>query len=182
MGFSKSVYYTPRRREPIQNQLIYRIKRTNDGRAIRFLADAVWQSAERMLREAAVDRDALLLTYLPRGRRAKLFSGIDQAELLARELGRIADLPVKTLLLRQRGADREQKRLSHTARLQNAKQSFLPNTEESCRGKVVLLVDDLVTTGAGMSVCAKLLRHMGAKAVFCAAVAADSCLKDQPQP
>ncbi len=178
-GFCKVVYYTPRRRQPVQNKLIYRIKEQNDGRAFTFLAEEIWQSAEAMLRRDAVPPGDVVITYLPRGRRAKLIRGIDQARRLAEALSCVSGLPVQALIKRTRGANREQKQLSHASRLENAKQSFAPTGRVSLRGRTVLLVDDLVTTGAGMSVCTRLLRRMGAKAVYCAAVAADAVHKDQ---
>ncbi len=177
-GLCKSVYYAPQKREPVQNKLIYRIKHQKDGRALYFLASELLRSMERIMEEDGVDRDHVLITYLPRGRMTRLKVGTDQALCLAREISRQSGLHFQTLLARTRKHGREQKRLTRAARLQNAERSFCPLPGGACKGYTVFLVDDLVTTGAGMSVCTKLLRSMGAKQVYGVAVAADEINKD----
>ena len=41
------------------------------------------------------------------------------------------------------------------------------------RGRIVVLIDDVVTTGASMSACAQLLYECGAKNILCIAIASD---------
>ena len=57
--------------------------------------------------------------------------------------------------------------------MKNAQASFFLENEEQICGKCVLLVDDLVTTGAGMSAATKLCRRAGATRVYAISVASD---------
>lgn len=96
--------------------------------------------------------------------------GYDQAQLLAREVGERLGLPVvRTLDKRDRPA---QSGISGEAqRRANLLGAYTALCPGAFRGKTVLLVDDVVTTGATLSECAKTLRLAGAEQVVCAALA-----------
>ncbi|MBQ7335586.1 MAG: hypothetical protein IJW92_03840 [Clostridia bacterium] len=182
-GFCKLVYYSPRKSDPVQNRLIYYIKRNADRQTPRFLADELVPSVYSGLQEIGVNRDEVadfvLVTYLPRGGRSRLQYGTDQAKELARTLSERLGAPMRCLIRRRRGADREQKRLSPERRLENAKHSFLAARDADCNGKVVLLVDDVVTTGASMAACTRILRKLGASYVLGVAVASDEVNRER---
>ena len=96
--------------------------------------------------------------------------GYDQGELLAREVGKHLGLPVVRTL---RKADRPaQSGLKGAAeRRANLLGAYPALAPEAFRDKMVLLVDDVVTSGATFSECAGTLRTAGAKAVLCATLA-----------
>lgn len=100
--------------------------------------------------------------------------------LLARRLGQVLDIPVQPVLHPTR-ALRPQKQLSRQERLQNTKDAYaaLPGTDLT--GKRVLLVDDIITTGATASACALALAQAGAADVFAACIAADEELPKEKQ-
>ena len=90
--------------------------------------------------------------------------------LLAQRLGAVLGIPVEQpLYLKRKGAP--QKSLDRAARQRNARESFacLPGVDLS--GKRVLLVDDIITTGATVSACALALLEAGAEDVTAAALA-----------
>ncbi len=96
--------------------------------------------------------------------------GYDQARLLALEVGEALELPVLRTLDKedrpaQSGLEGEAERRA------NLLGAYTAHAPEGFRGKRILLVDDVLTTGATLSECAGTLLRSGAEAVFGAALA-----------
>ena len=176
-SFRKLVYYVPSHRTLVQNRLIYLIKRKHHDRAYAFLAARLAKTAEDIIEQESLDREDVIITYLPRTRKAHLQNGIDQAAELARRVAEICSLEAKPFLCRTRGGA-EQKMLTPTERIRNARGSIGLRRDAECRNKVVFLIDDIVTTGNGMARCTKLLRHAKCRAVYALAVASNVYNKD----
>ena len=91
------------------------------------------------------------------------------AQGLAERLGRRCEC---SALRRRRGLLlRRQAGLSEEERRENAKDSFAVRRPASVRGRTVLVVDDIMTTGATLSDCARALKEAGAWRVWCQALA-----------
>lgn len=96
--------------------------------------------------------------------------GYDQAELLAREVGKRLGLPVfRTLDKADRPAQSGLE--GEAARRANLLGAYTALAPERFAGKTILLIDDVVTTGATLAECAKTLRLAGAAEVVCATLA-----------
>lgn len=175
--FRKSVYYVPSKRTLVQNRLIYLIKRKHHDRAYDFLAQRLSKIAEELIAQNDLQRADIIITYLPRTRRAYLQNGIDQAAELAKRVAQNCSLEMKPLLYRTRRGE-EQKKLTPIERIRNARGSIDLRKSADCRDKVVFLIDDIVTTGNGMARCTKLLRHAGCRTVYALAIASDVYNKD----
>ncbi len=91
--------------------------------------------------------------------------GFNQSEALAREIARRWDVPFAHTLKRRMLA-RRQSELHAGERWENARRTYVARDDAGVSGKTVLLVDDIVTTGATVSVCAGLLRESGAARVW----------------
>lgn len=119
-------------------------------------------------REEAYD----LITWVPISRWRKLRRGYDQVELLAQavcaELGRE---PVRTLR-KIRHNPPQSGIVGQAHRRANVLGVYSAVEPERFKGKRILLLDDIITTGATVSECARVLLTAGAKEVYCAAVAA----------
>lgn len=91
--------------------------------------------------------------------------------LLARRLGILFQIPVETPLETVPGSA-PQKSMSRMERMQNAQKAYRCRSGADLSGKRVLLVDDIITTGATASACALALLKAGAVDVTVAAIAA----------
>lgn len=128
--------------------------------------------AMRLVREEMADFD--VMTWVPIGWLRRWERGYDQVELVAEVVGReLAVQPVK--LLKKVRSNRRQSGLdSFEARKANVLGAYQAVSLEWVKGKRILLLDDILTTGATMSECARVLLTAGAKEVKGAVVAAAS--------
>lgn len=105
-----------------------------------------------------------VIAYIPRSKRKIRRYGFDQARELADNISRLSGIPLSPLLKRRREAH-EQKGLTQKERQANLKGAF--SLTAPATGLRVILVDDVVTTGAGMAEATRLLRSGGAEQVLC---------------
>jgi len=96
--------------------------------------------------------------------------GFNQSELLAREIGRRASVPVRNLVRRVK-ATTPQAGLTNAKRRANVSGAFRVRRGADVRGLRVVLVDDVMTTGATASACARVLKQAGAARVVLLTVA-----------
>ncbi len=89
----------------------------------------------------------------------------NQAERLARRLGRAVNLPVEAHLLQRVKATRSQTLLSRAERAANVRQAFAVRRGMGLQGERVVVVDDVLTTGATTNACAEALLDGGAGSV-----------------
>lgn len=129
---------------------------------VRGLRGAAGPLIEAMLRSARSGRlDADTVTWVPARRKDKAARGFDHAELLARGVAEGLGLPA-TPLLGRRGHQLDQVGLDREHRLTNLAKAF--EAADPVSG-TVLLVDDLVTTGATAACCAGALSAAGAERI-----------------
>ena len=112
------------------------------------------------------------LTWIPVSRLRKLRRGYDQVELIAAAVGR--ELGMKPVpLLKKVRHNRPQSGISDAAkRRANVLGAYREIDRQAIAGKRILLLDDILTTGATAGECARVLLTCGAKEVHCAAIAA----------
>ena len=95
----------------------------------------------------------------------------NQAERLARHLGQALGVPVESRWIKRTEPTAQQARLSREERLDNIKRAFAPVEGRKIKGANVIVVDDVLTTGATTSAVAGVLKRMGAATVHVRAVA-----------
>ncbi len=111
------------------------------------------------------------ITWVPLSRRRLRKRGYDQAELLAKGIGKRLGLPPVRLLKKRRDTPPQSKTGSAEKRRANIAGAYTCLRPEQVAGKRVLLVDDIVTTGATLSEAAGMLKKAGAVEVLAATVA-----------
>ncbi len=98
--------------------------------------------------------------------------GYNHAGLIAEALSDNLGVPVKNDALVKRSSFAAQHTLSSEMRKINAGRLYVPGNPEDIAGKIIILCDDVMTTGATMNECAEILTEMGAAAVIAAVAAA----------
>lgn len=112
-----------------------------------------------------------LITWTPLSHEHYRERGFDQAELLARSLGRELELPVEGTLVKIRNTARQSALTEKAQRKANAKGAYRVKENISLKGKYILLVDDVVTTKSTLEECARMLCVAGAEKIWCVTLA-----------
>lgn len=112
-----------------------------------------------------------LVTWVPLSRRRLRERGYDQARLLAKATAKELGLPLTPTLHKQRNTQPQSRTGDAAKRRANITGAYRMKRGADVTGKRVLLIDDVVTTGATLSECARVLGKAGAEQVVCATVA-----------
>lgn len=94
-----------------------------------------------------------------------LWRKYNQSSLLAKELSSLTGIPTNNFILRKTRRTKPQTECSGAIRLKNLKNAFVIKNANLIRGKRVLLIDDVLTTGATLKECSLALKRAGAKSV-----------------
>lgn len=113
-----------------------------------------------------------LITWVPVSKRRQFRRGYDQTKLIAVSAAQELQLPAAALLHKSRHTKPQSRLIDPSHRRANVLGAFTVTDPKAIAGKRILLLDDIITTGATASECAKVLLSAGAKEVYCAAVAA----------
>jgi ComF family protein len=128
-----------------------------------FVASALGEHAD-------IWRDGILVP-VPLHARRRRERGFNQAEALASELGRLIGRPVEKRALRRVADIPPQTTMGKDDRRRNVRGAFRVARPERVRGRIVVLVDDVFTTGSTLGECARELRRAGAADVRALTVA-----------
>lgn len=112
-----------------------------------------------------------ILTFVPISPLRKLTRGYDQVELLANAVGAELGITPCRTLRKIRNTPPQSGIKDPARRRANVLGAYVPVSPQQLRGKKILLLDDVITTGATASECARVLLTAGAKEVYCAALA-----------
>ena len=131
-----------------------------------YVADKMGQLLYQQFAHYPELAEADLIIPVPLHPKKKRARGYNQSELLARAFSRCTGLALDTLALQRTRDTVSQTKLGRQGRLENMVGAFTCSHPESVKGKIVLLIDDVATTGATLEGCAVALRQAGAKRVF----------------
>ncbi len=112
-----------------------------------------------------------VLVAIPMHWTRHFFRKTNSPESIARSLGKTLDIPYRRWILRQCRRTAAQSQLPPKQRIQNVRDAFRARFARQIRGRRVLLVDDVLTTGATCNEAAKILKQAGAAMVAVAVVA-----------
>jgi ComF family protein len=114
----------------------------------------------------------LTLCPIPLSKERLRWRGFNQSEIIARELSRHFSWPVTPLLQRIKNT-KTQKDLTRAERFTNIARSFTLADGQAITNKNIILIDDVITTGATLLEAVKVLKSAGASQVWCLTLARD---------
>jgi ComF family protein len=153
--------------EGLLRALVLRMKHSAGELTAEFLGEAWAEHRGAQVRELGVQ----LVIPVPLHWRRRWFRGYNQSEAIARGLARHLKLPCCPRWLRRVRPTEQQTRQTPAGRWQNVKGAFRSRPRSGLRGKTVLLVDDVLTTGSTCSEAAAALRSAGAARVIAGVLA-----------
>lgn len=154
--------YTACYYEGIVRDGIIRLKSQNGLNAAELFADVLSKK---------ITGDKLKIDWIvpvPMSRKKKIQRGYNQAEELAKYISKQIRVPVSATILNKFDEPIEQHSLNAKERSEHVKTLFTSKTSIHLTGKNILLCDDVITTGSTLNECSKILKKIGANAIYLA--------------
>lgn len=151
--------------DEVMRRSIAMFKYHNRREYAKFYAREMYRCQKRFLQSCAPE----VILPVPVHKMKKRQRGFNQAELVAKELGKLIGVPVDTEYLIRKEKTAPQKELTRLQRKKNLKNAFAIGKT----GKIyerVLLVDDIYTTGATIDAISEILRKNQSKIIFFLAI------------
>lgn len=159
-GFADSVFALFSYHDKTARKLVLALKNEGHG----FILDGMMPYFEKALPKMPSLADVDAITFCPRSPRRARFFGFDQARLLAERLSPLLNMPFRPLLSRSIFSVVQHHTGRTERRFRNVKGKFF--AREKLNGESILLIDDVVTSGATVSAAAQALKNAGAMHVY----------------
>lgn len=171
-------------RHPPVKKALWALKYERKKTLARIFALALYDKMAEELGDTATLQNftSILLIPIPLSPKRKRERGFNQSELLCREISDIhkerqgedenVSLTLETnVLIKQRDTEHQARIRDKGTRLRNITGSFTAINIDRVQGRNVILIDDILTTGATLSEAKKILRNSGAKKVIAFTIA-----------
>lgn len=163
-GAASVLYFS---KEGKAKQLLQRIK--YEGR--RDIGIETGKLMGHYLKQSLIIKNIDLIVPIPLHPGKKAKRGFNQCDLLARGLSEVTEVPVGyNVVIRSRN-NPSQTKLSRENRFQNSQSLFKVIKPEKIKGKSILLLDDVITTGATLESCGKELLEAGCANLYVSTLA-----------
>lgn len=163
-------------RETVGKKSILAMKKRNCAALFHFFGEALAKTLRERLAESDKRAERILVTYLPRSAKGVNEYGFDQSRLLAKQVARELSADFACVFKRKRVFfSQEQKHLSASERRENMKSAFCLSQKDMlslAQYDLVVIVDDVLTTGASLAGCISLLDKEQRGKVVCLTVGA----------
>lgn len=155
--------YNQREENLAANSIVYSLKRDNRRDVLKLCTHLLTGAITNTIGKC----DNFIITNVPRRKSAIIQYGIDHSALLAKSVAKALGAEYKSILKSK--AKKAQKNLRGDERIANIEFKIRKNLD--LKGRKVIIVDDVVTSGASMGFAASLIRSLGTKDISGAALA-----------
>lgn len=129
--------------------------------------------------EKAYDLDEIeIITYVPMHKNEQKERGFNQSELLAKGVSKLLGIPCRTLLEKHKENKRQHECPTRAQRRNNVKNVYRICDNENIKGKTILIIDDILTTGITLGECAYTLERFTHSKILCATFCARNNLNE----
>ncbi|WP_282055692.1 ComF family protein [Clostridium botulinum] len=143
----------------VMMELILNLKYKGDFKSGEVIANLMCKK----VKEVNINTD--IITFVPSSKKSYKKRGYNQSEYLAKIISKNINVPIAHCLKKHMNT-RDQIGLNGLERWLNVEDSFKVYNEKCIKNKKVLLIDDVLTTGATSFYCANELKKRGAKEIF----------------
>lgn len=165
LGFAVACFYF--RQDSKVQSLIHQLKYHNRPETGLWLGKHYGRRIKEYIRMNSPE----LIVPVPLHRKRQKERGYNQSECIARGLSELTDIPVDITVLQRSSYTDTQTRKSRFLRFENMKDVFSVPETGKVAGKHVLIVDDVITTGATIEACALKLLESGVAKISIASIA-----------
>ena len=170
-NFVKLINYSVTRKSVGKSAVLY-IKRHKNARAFDYFARQLSYSVLGKLKSAEYKK--AVITYVPRGRKSIAEYGFDQSRELAKRLSKLCGIECVKIFRRTEKNASEQKKLGINQRLENARELYALNSKAAEKlesSDCVLILDDVLTSGASLAGCMLKLKEVYDGKIICVTLA-----------
>ncbi|MDR3628496.1 MAG: ComF family protein [Ignavibacteriaceae bacterium] len=132
-----------------------------------FLGKQLGNHIANMMNEWHID----IIIPIPLHQLKKAERGYNQSFYIAKGLGSVLNIPVKQNIVKRKRFTQSQTTMNLKEREENIRDAFLIRNSKGLSGKNILLIDDVITTGATISECGRILLEAGASRIYAASTA-----------
>lgn len=127
----------------------------------------------RMLWRHLVIPQVDLITFIPLHPYKLRVRGYNQCQEIALELGKLSGIAVKNLLLKKKNTKAQAQIKDQDERLRRMENLFTVRNKYKnlIKNRNIIIIDDVITTGATLNAVSKILKEAGAKRISCLAIA-----------
>lgn len=154
-------------KEKALQQIIHALKYNENFRLGIFLGRLAAEKAKHKI----LEWDADSIVPVPIHRLKKAERGYNQSLYISKGISSVLQIPAAKNVVERKRFTETQTAFSFDERKENVKDAFAIKNKNAVSGKKIILVDDVITTGATISECAKVLIDNGAEKVFAFSVA-----------
>jgi len=133
----------------------------------KYLGEIIARELNQQIRDWRID----LIVPVPLHHLKRAERGYNQSDFLAKGISSVLKIPVKSRIVKRVRFTSTQTELTLVQRKENVRNAFALRGKPKLNGQNILLLDDVITTGATTSECAKVLVDNGAKKVYACSVA-----------